>query len=107
MTIQSLTPKELVLWYDSGKEFFLLDVRTDEEVALASLPKHHHIPMPLVPIHLDNIPDEIPIVVYCHHGIRSFQVASYLDQAGFEEVYNLTGGIDAWSLTVDSRVPRY
>jgi rhodanese-related sulfurtransferase len=47
------------------------------------------------------------IVVYCHHGVRSLKVAEYLVGKGFTRVANLAGGIDAWSLHVDSRVPRY
>uniref|UniRef100_UPI00359FA028 rhodanese-like domain-containing protein n=1 Tax=Neisseria dentiae TaxID=194197 RepID=UPI00359FA028 len=52
-------------------------------------------------------PDEGPIVVYCHHGVRSLHTAMYLADAGFDELYNLQGGIDAWSLQVDPAVPRY
>jgi len=47
------------------------------------------------------------LVVVCHHGMRSAQVAMYLARSGFEHVSNLTGGIDEWSLTVDPKTPRY
>ncbi|HEX7441134.1 MAG TPA: rhodanese-like domain-containing protein, partial [Caldimonas sp.] len=46
-------------------------------------------------------------VCICHHGARSAQVVAFLERQGFESVYNLAGGIDAWSLQVDPEVPRY
>ena len=52
-------------------------------------------------------PPGVPIVVYCHHGVRSRMGAGAVVQAGYEEVYSLAGGIDAWSLEVDPQVPRY
>ncbi|MEE8306244.1 MAG: rhodanese-like domain-containing protein, partial [Gammaproteobacteria bacterium] len=48
-----------------------------------------------------------PLVVMCHGGMRSLQVAQYLTDQGFADVYNLSGGIDAWSQEVDPAVPRY
>jgi rhodanese-related sulfurtransferase len=47
------------------------------------------------------------VVVYCHHGIRSLHGMSALQAAGFKQVYNLSGGIDLWSVEVDSSMPRY
>jgi rhodanese-related sulfurtransferase len=85
----------------------ILDVREDEEVALAPFPAATHIPMGEVPSRISELDMEREVVVVCHHGIRSAQVAGYLASLGFERVFNLTGGIDAWSLTVDPQVPRY
>ena len=48
-----------------------------------------------------------PILCICHHGMRSAQVVAFLERAGFDSVYNLAGGIDAWSARVDPAVPRY
>jgi rhodanese-related sulfurtransferase len=48
-----------------------------------------------------------PILCICHHGVRSAQVVAFLEQAGYGSVYNLAGGIDAWSARVDPAVPRY
>ncbi len=53
------------------------------------------------------LPKDTPLAFLCHHGGRSAQAASYFAQQGFTEVYNVVGGIEAWSLTVDSAVPRY
>ncbi|UOO77746.1 sulfurtransferase [Neisseria sp. Dent CA1/247] len=105
--IPQITPIELKQWMADGMEFVLLDVRTDEELALCSLPNHTHIPMNMIPMRHNELPDDMPIVVYCHHGLRSLHTAMYLADAGFEQLYNLQGGIDAWSVLVDSQVPRY
>ncbi|MCS4533217.1 rhodanese-like domain-containing protein [Neisseria montereyensis] len=105
--IPQLTPLELQQWLAEGKPLTLLDVRTDEEVAICRLPGYVHIPMNLIPLRHNELPDDVPIVVYCHHGIRSLNTAMYLAEAGFESLYNLQGGIDAWSIQVDDSVPRY
>jgi len=65
--------------------------------------------MNLIPLYLDEIPDEIDIVIYCHRGARSLNVANYLVENGFdtEYLYNLTGGIDAWALAIDEQMTRY
>ncbi|VEJ50785.1 rhodanese-like domain-containing protein [Neisseria weaveri] len=107
MSIPQLSPAELKQWLDEGRNITLLDVREDEEVQFCSLPNHLHIPMNLIPLRQNDIPDNVPIVVYCHHGMRSLYTAMYLENAGFESVYNLQGGIDAWSDQIDPTVPRY
>ncbi len=105
--VHSLSPAQLQQWQQQGRSFTLLDVREANEVAYAALPGHTHIPLQLVPLQHNSLPDDRPLVVYCHHGIRSFQAALFLSRAGFDEVYNLSGGIDAWSQTVDPTLPRY
>ena len=107
MHILQLSPAELQRWRQDGKAFLLLDVRTDEETAVCTLPDSVHIPMNLIPLRSNELPDGLPIVVYCHHGIRSLHTAMYLEDAGFENLYNLQGGIDAWAMQVDSKMMRY
>lgn len=108
MDIVQLRPAELKAWMDEGRMFCLLDVRTDEEAAICSLPDAVHIPMNLIPLRQNELPDDgVPLVVYCHHGIRSLHTAMYLADAGFENLYNLQGGIDAWAMQVDSKMMRY
>lgn len=85
----------------------LLDVREAEELAIVALPGAIHIPMMQIPARLDELDREQPVVVMCHHGDRSRQVARFLLANGFEQVYNLKGGIDAWSAEVDLTLPRY
>ena len=52
-------------------------------------------------------PKDTPIVVHCHHGGRSQRVMQFLRQQGFDQAQNMAGGIDAWSLEIDSSIPRY
>ena len=75
MDIVQLGPAELKAWMDEGRMFCLLDVRTDEETAVCSLPNALHIPMNLIPLRQNELPDDVPLVVYCHHGIRSLHTA--------------------------------
>lgn len=107
MDVVQLPPLELKRWMAEARTFCLLDVRTDEEVALCALPGAVHVPMNLVPLRLNELPDDVPLVVYCHHGIRSLHTAMYLADAGFEQLYNLQGGIDAWAVSVDASMRRY
>lgn len=107
MDIVQLGSAELKAWMDEGRMFCLLDVRTDEETAVCSLPNALHIPMNLIPLRQNELPDDVPLVVYCHHGIRSLHTAMYLADAGFENLYNLQGGIDAWAAEIDGNMMRY
>ena len=86
----------------------LLDVREPWEFQTASLPDSLLMPMGDVPsrAHAELDPDS-PIVVLCHHGMRSLSVTMWLRNQGFESVQSLGGGIDAWSRTIDPSVPRY
>jgi rhodanese-related sulfurtransferase len=85
----------------------LLDVRQPEELAICALPDVVAMPMATVPVRADELPRDEEIVVICHHGGRSMQVAMFLENQGFKRVHNLVGGIDAWSRTVDPAVPLY
>jgi monothiol glutaredoxin len=91
---------------DSGATFEFVDVRTDQEVAIARiagarlLDQAYHDAL----VAMDR---ETPMVFQCHHGIRSQQAAEYFRQHGFRNLTNLAGGIDAWSVEVDPSVPRY
>ena len=85
----------------------LLDVREPFERQLATIDPSLHIPMGDIPSRLDEIPKDREVVVYCHSGGRSMLVAGFLAENGFSRVANLAGGIDAWSVRVDPKVPRY
>jgi rhodanese-related sulfurtransferase len=89
----------------------LLDVREPWEAQIASI-RIAGVPQLLLPMgqlaeRLDELDPRQPVVCYCHHGMRSLQVVAFLLRQGFETVYNLAGGIEAWSLQVDPAVPRY
>ena len=107
MGVQTLSVTEFKTWRDDNKDCVLLDVREDGEVAYANIDGHTHIAMNLIPLRHNELPDDKPIVVYCHHGMRSMQVALFLEHAGFTDVYNLSGGIESWSVQIDPSVPRY
>ena len=92
---------------DQGEDVFVLDVREPQEIEIAPFPGAAHIPMGDIPSRLTELDSDRETVVVCHHGVRSAQVAIYLARMGFERVFNLTGGIDAWSEEVDPSTPRY
>lgn len=85
----------------------LLDVREPDERETAAIEPSLHIPMRDVPARLSEIPRNRTVVVYCHGGTRSAMIAGFLEAHGYPDVANLSGGIDAWSLRVDPKVPRY
>jgi rhodanese-related sulfurtransferase len=85
----------------------LLDVREPQELMLARVPEAVHIPMREIPQRLHELDPGKPLVVMCHSGGRSRRVAEYLAANGFEDIYNLAGGIDAWAQQIDRSVPRY
>ncbi|MBV8047631.1 MAG: sulfurtransferase [Paludibacterium sp.] len=86
---------------------FLLDVREPWEWDLAHIDGSVLLPMQLIPLRHNTLPDDRLIVTICHHGMRSLQVCHFLQQAGFDQVVSLRGGIDAWSQTIDPALPRY
>ena len=107
MSIVQLTPQQVQDGLQKQPAPLLLDVREEDEVRLCALPGSLHIPMNLLPLRQNELPDDVPIIVYCHHGIRSLNVARYLAHVGFENVANLQGGIDAWARQIDPSLPRY
>jgi rhodanese-related sulfurtransferase len=92
---------------DQSGSLRVLDVRELWEVQLAPMPDAVHIPMGEITSRHAELDPELTWVCVCHHGMRSMQVAMYLQRLGFEHLYNLTGGIDAWSHQVDPSIPRY
>lgn len=86
----------------------LLDVRELWEYQTAAVEGSTHIPMGEIPARANtDLDPDAHIVVMCHHGVRSMNVTVWLRNQGFERVQSLSGGIDAWSRSVDQRVPRY
>ena len=84
----------------------LIDVREPWEFATAHIEGSVPIPMGEVPSRAHQDPEE-PLVVVCHHGVRSMNVTVWLRNQGFENAQSLRGGIDAWSVEVDPKVARY
>jgi rhodanese-related sulfurtransferase len=104
--MRTLSPAEVKPLLDAGS-VTVLDVRTPEELSLAQLPGTLNIPMNEIPARLSELDPSAPIVVMCHHGMRSAMAGQFLERNGFKSISNLAGGIDAWSLEIDDTVPRY
>jgi rhodanese-related sulfurtransferase len=109
MMVRQITPRELAKQLANGHPVSLIDVRQAWENQLASLPGSQLIPLNELAQRIQEItpPPDTPVIVYCHHGIRSQSAADFLDRAGIGNVSSLSGGIDAWSCEVDPSVPRY
>lgn len=93
----------------ANPDLLLLDCRRPDEYAIAQIEGSLLIPMQEIAERLAEIEDwrEKPLVVHCHHGMRSLRVVEFLREKGFSTAQSLAGGIDAWSLEVDADVPRY
>ena len=102
-----MSPHELKRKMDAGEPFELIDVREPFEYEIARIDGATLIPLGEIFERLDELSGEQPIVVHCHSGKRSAQAARLLQQRGFANVYNLEGGIDAWSDQIDPNVPKY
>jgi rhodanese-related sulfurtransferase len=106
--IKELSPKQFLDRRAGGGEMTLLDVREDWEVRLAPVPADIvHIPMGEIEERVRELDPGKETVVICRSGGRSLAVANFLDGRGFVSVYNLAGGILAWSRDVDPRIPQY
>ena len=105
-----ITPQEVKRKLDSGDAVSLLDVREPAEYQQARIEGAMLVPMNTVPAalqELDAKAGEALLVVYCHHGVRSLNVANWLRNQGVENVVSMAGGIHRWSLEIDPSVPRY
>ena len=99
-----ITPKDLKARMDAGEDIDIIDVREGWEVAQGKVPEAIHIPMNDIPEVMDKISMDKPVVIMCHTGNRSFQVAQWLAMQGYENVMNLDGGIERWSKEVDPSI---
>jgi rhodanese-related sulfurtransferase len=105
--VKEMTPLEYAARAQAGPAPVLLDVREAWELAIARLDEAVHIPMGEIPARIGEIEPGQEIVVLCRSGGRSAQVARYLEQQGYPRVWNLAGGILAWSEQLDPSLPPY
>ncbi|MBK5970240.1 MULTISPECIES: rhodanese-like domain-containing protein [Thiorhodovibrio] len=106
--MQDITPKELSERLATGAEPpLLLDVREPWEAAICQIPGSRLIPMREIPQHSAALDANRETVVICHHGVRSLQVALYLERSGYQNILNLQGGIAAWAEQVDPQMATY
>jgi rhodanese-related sulfurtransferase len=103
-----ITVAQLKTLLASPEKPLLLDVREPREYDTAHIDGSTLIPMNEIPGRAhQELDEESPILVLCHHGARSLSVAAWLRQQGFDKAQSVSGGIDAWSRQIDSHVPRY
>lgn len=104
-----LTAPELAAWLadTSRPQPVLLDVREPWEFETCKIEGATLIPMNTIPARTEELDDDAEIVCICHHGARSMSVAAFLERNGFSKTFNLTGGIHAWAVQVDSAMPKY
>jgi rhodanese-related sulfurtransferase len=108
MAFEIVTVEEVKRRRDAGEAFRLIDVREEPEFAICQIEGAELRPMSRVQQWWRELDKDEPIVLFCHHGGRSGQVAYALAmQAGFSKVANMQGGIEEWSLKIDPSVPRY
>jgi rhodanese-related sulfurtransferase len=106
--IKDMTPREFLERRNTGAVMTLVDVREDWETTLAPVPSDVvHIPMGQIGDRLGELDPSRETVVICRSGGRSLEVARFLSSHGFASVYNLSGGILAWSRDLDPRIPQY
>lgn len=104
---EEITPAELKRRLDAGEKLLLLDVRNPDEFAACRLEGARLLPLPELERRAGEIPTDLPLVAYCHHGVRSLRAVHFLRDHDFPGALSLRGGIDAWSREVDPAVPRY
>ena len=107
--MKTVSARELATWLadDLREKPMLLDVREPWEMQICRIEGSELVPMQSLPSRLREIDAGRPIVCICHHGRRSAYVAMFLAQQGFDDVHNLTGGVDAWARQVDAAMPTY
>ena len=107
--IPDLGAAELHRWRSDRTrvEPVLIDVREPWEFDYCRIDGSQLIPLGELPSRMDELPTDRPLVMVCHHGHRSYYAAALLQQAGFTEVHNLRGGVEAWALDVDPTMKRY
>jgi len=104
--IPEITPRELKARLDRGDDLFILDVREPHEYQICNL-SGHLIPLGELPRRASELDSSREIVAHCRSGKRSADAVQFLQQAGFCKIWNLKGGILAWSDEVDPSVPKY
>jgi adenylyltransferase/sulfurtransferase len=105
--MKEVTVSELKEMQDNGEDFQLIDVREPYEYDIANL-DGELIPQGQIPDNVDKISRDKKVVIHCRSGARSGRIVQYLEQQhGFDNLYNLKGGILAWSAEIDPDVPQY
>lgn len=104
--LPEITVQELKSKIDNKEDFQLIDVREAFEYDISNI-NGELIPMGTVPFNLDKIATDKPVIVQCKSGGRSGQIVQFLKSKGFDNVYNLKGGIFAWIDEIDPSLSKY
>jgi rhodanese-related sulfurtransferase len=107
MSVIQISAKDLQVKLTGNNPPVLLDVREQNEFEFANIKGSLHIPLNQIAQRITEIHTEQGCVVICHHGMRSQQATNFLVHSGLSNIYNLSGGIDAWSVGCDNTVSRY
>lgn len=105
--VRELHPAVLKSRLDGGEALVVIDVREPWEWNATRLPVARHIPLGTFARAVGSLDPLSEIVIYCHHGVRSLAAARYLAERGFTRLWNLSGGIDRYSLEGDPELTRY
>jgi monothiol glutaredoxin len=105
-TVKEIAPRELKALLDGGRVTHFYDVRPDKERSVAKIAGVRQLDDGAMAA-LEALPKDTPLAFHCHHGGRSRGAAEHFLKLGFKNVYNLAGGIEAWSRDIDPSVPRY
>jgi monothiol glutaredoxin len=105
-TVKEIAPRELKVLLDSRRIEHFFDVRTDRERSVAKIAETKMLNDATMAT-IEALSKDTPLAFYCHTGGRSRGAAEHFLKLGFKNIYNLTGGIEAWSREVDPSVPRY
>jgi len=100
--VKEIEPTDLKNKIDNKDDFLLIDVREPSEIEISKIKESIHIPMAEIPNNIDQINSNKLVIVMCISGSRSANVCKYLIQNGFQDIYNLNGGIIKWALEIDS-----
>ena len=102
-----IQPAEVKARLDHGENLVLVDVREPWEFEICRIEGAKLVPLGALAGSLNRLPEVDEVICYCHHGMRSLDAAAWLRFQGFEKAKSLAGGIERWSLEIDSNVPRY
>jgi rhodanese-related sulfurtransferase len=106
MSIREITPTELQQLLAGNNPPSLIDVREEGEAAICSIDGSTLIPMNTLPQHLQELPRDRAVALYCHSGMRSMMVGQWLSNQGFDAL-SLAGGIDRWAVEIEPEMARY
>jgi rhodanese-related sulfurtransferase len=102
-----IAPQELKQKLDQSAEVVLIDVREPWETQMGVIANAKLIPLNTIPANMELFANSEEVIIYCHHGMRSLNAATWLRSQGVDGARSLTGGIERWSTEIDPKVPRY